>query len=85
MILVSLILLELYSCIFDFNDCRDIQNQYILCVGILLGSSWHLSARTLSGFGLLDQGVKGSVFTSLAAMAINFTHVFSIQHILRFW
>ncbi|KAG4944163.1 hypothetical protein JHK85_048809 [Glycine max] len=31
------------------------------------------------------KGVKGSVFTSLAVMATSFTHVFSIQHILRCW
>jgi hypothetical protein len=66
-------------------NCRVTQSQYILCVGILLESSWHLSAKTLSGSGLLDLEMKVNVFTSLAVMAISFTHAFSIQRILRCW
>jgi hypothetical protein len=66
-------------------NCRVTQSQYILCVGILLESSLHLSVKTLSGFGLLGLEMKGNVFMSLAVTAISFTHAFSIQRILHCW
>ena len=68
-----------------YYGCRDTQNQWIVFVGILLGSCWHLWVRTLSGFGLLDQGVKGNVFMNLAVMAISFMHLFSTQRTLHCW
>lgn len=72
----------------DFTNgvyCRVTQSRYIPYVGIHPGSSWHLSARTLSGFGLSELEVKGNVFTSLAVTEISFTRAFSIQRTHRCW
>ena len=49
---------------FDICNCRDILRQFILFVGILLVSIWHLPARTLSESGRLDQEVRANVFMS---------------------